>query len=127
MYFRAARPELARIQVPLLLEALLAAGGILTTTEASGQQWDKPNGWAPLQWIASKGLVHYGFAGAANEIERRWLAVNRRVFANSGKMMEKYNVSDTTLSAGGGEYPAQDGFGWTNGVALGFLEDGAAY
>lgn len=127
MYFRAARPDLARRQAPALLEALLAAGGILTTTEASGQQWDKPNGWAPLQWIASKGLVHYGFVEESNEIERRWLAFNRRVFANTGKMMEKYNVSDTTLTAGGGEYPAQDGFGWTNGVALGFLEDGAAY
>lgn len=25
---------------------------------------------------------------------------------------------DPTLSAGGGEYPSQDGFGWTNGVLL---------
>jgi alpha,alpha-trehalase len=33
-------------------------------------------------------------------------------------MMEKYNVVSTTLEAGGGEYPAQDGFGWTNGVYL---------
>jgi alpha,alpha-trehalase len=32
-------------------------------------------------------------------------------------MMEKYNVMmDTTLIAGGGEYPDQDGFGWTSGV-----------
>jgi len=33
-------------------------------------------------------------------------------------MLEKYNVIDTTLVAGGGEYPTQDGFGWTNGVYL---------
>jgi alpha,alpha-trehalase len=32
--------------------------------------------------------------------------------------MEKYNVVDLTKSAGGGEYAAQDGFGWTNGVYL---------
>jgi hypothetical protein len=32
--------------------------------------------------------------------------------------MEKYNVYDTALDAGGGEYPSQDGFGWTNGVLL---------
>jgi alpha,alpha-trehalase len=38
-------------------------------------------------------------------------------------MMEKYNVMDTTLSAGGGEYPNQDGFGWTNGVCLKLLEN----
>ena len=32
--------------------------------------------------------------------------------------MEKYNVMDTNLEAGGGEYPSQDGFGWTNGALL---------
>ena len=32
--------------------------------------------------------------------------------------MEKYNVVDPHLKAGGGEYPLQDGFGWTNGVLL---------
>jgi alpha,alpha-trehalase len=30
--------------------------------------------------------------------------------------MEKYNAEDTSLVTGGGEYPTQDGFGWTNGV-----------
>jgi alpha,alpha-trehalase len=39
-------------------------------------------------------------------------------------MMEKYNVVDTTLPGGGGEYPLQDGFGWTNGVYLGLLNKG---
>ena len=33
-------------------------------------------------------------------------------------MVEKYDVVDLTRRAGGGEYPTQDGFGWTNGVAL---------
>ena len=48
----------------------------------------------------------------------RWLARNREVYKATGKMMEKYNVINTELSAGGGEYPLQDGFGWTNGVAV---------
>jgi alpha,alpha-trehalase len=34
----------------------------------------------------------------------------------TGKLMEKYNVVDEKLVAGGGEYPTQDGFGWSNGV-----------
>jgi alpha,alpha-trehalase len=34
-------------------------------------------------------------------------------------MTEKYDVQDLSKRAGGGEYPTQDGFGWTNGVALG--------
>jgi alpha,alpha-trehalase len=33
-------------------------------------------------------------------------------------MVEKYNVEDLGLEAGGGEYPVQDGFGWSNGVYL---------
>lgn len=36
--------------------------------------------------------------------------------------MEKYNVEDMNLTAGGGEYPAQDGFGWTNGVLQALME-----
>jgi neutral trehalase len=56
----------------------------------------------------------------ADEIRDRWLRQNERVFEATGKMMEKYNVMDTTLIAGGGEYPNQDGFGWSNGVALAF-------
>jgi len=36
--------------------------------------------------------------------------------------MEKYNVMDLQLVAGGGEYPTQDGFGWTNGVLLKLLQ-----
>ncbi|MDE0064256.1 MAG: alpha,alpha-trehalase TreF [Gammaproteobacteria bacterium] len=127
MYFRAARGDLARKQTPRLIDALLKEGGIVTSTYASGQQWDSPNGWPPLQWIAVKGLLHYGFAEQSDDIRRRWLAVNRRVYSNTGKMMEKYDVVDTSLPAGGGEYPAQDGFGWTNGVALGLLDDNALY
>jgi len=38
-------------------------------------------------------------------------------------MMEKYNIVDTTLQAGGGEYPNQDGFGWTNGVYRDLVEE----
>ena len=35
--------------------------------------------------------------------------------------MEKYNVVETHLEAGGGEYEGQDGFGWTNGVLLALI------
>jgi alpha,alpha-trehalase len=38
------------------------------------------------------------------------------VYRQSGKLVEKYNVVITGRSGGGGEYPLQDGFGWTNGV-----------
>ncbi len=97
---------------------LLKDGGIVTTNNITGQQWDAPNGWAPLQWIAVKGFENYNFKEPARTIATRWISVNEKVFKATGKMMEKYNVLDTHLEAGGGEYAGQDGFGWTNGVYL---------
>jgi alpha,alpha-trehalase len=97
---------------------LLKAGGIVTTNNRNGQQWDSPNGWAPLQWISIKGLENYRHSGLARTIAERWIDLNDRVFRSTGKMMEKYNVIDLNIEGGGGEYPSQDGFGWTNGVYL---------
>ncbi len=48
---------------------------------------------------------------------------NIKVYKNTGKLVEKYNVVDMSLEAGGGEYPVQDGFGWTNGVLLRLLSE----
>ncbi len=127
MYFKVARRDLAIRQVPILMGDLLDNGGIRTTTYQSGQQWDSPNGWAPLQWCAIKGLEHYRMIDEAEKIKTRWIRGNEKVFLNTGKMMEKYNVSDTTLLAGGGGYPSQDGFGWTNGVYLGLTQPDPKY
>jgi alpha,alpha-trehalase len=105
-----------------LMEDFLKPGGLVATLRITGQQWDAPNGWAPLQWMSVQGLLNYGYTAEARDIMERWLSLNRRVYREEGKMMEKYNVVDTTLLSGGGEYPNQDGFGWTNGVALGFRD-----
>ncbi len=99
---------------------LLQPGGIVTTTIITGQQWDAPNGWAPLQWIAVQGLRRYGHPRLAFRLARRWVATVRRVYSNTGKLVEKYNV-ERKLPGGGGEYPLQDGFGWTNGVTQALL------
>ncbi|HKO80554.1 MAG TPA: trehalase family glycosidase, partial [Chitinophagaceae bacterium] len=85
-------------------------------------QWDAPNGWAPLQWITIKGLENYGYDELAHEIAGRWIRLNTDVFKRTGKLMEKYNVEDTNLEAGGGEYKGQDGFGWTNGVLIALIK-----
>ncbi len=96
----------------------LKPGGVVTTLSHTGQQWDAPNGWAPLQYITIVGLRNADAHKLANEIKKRWLAVNEKVYQRTGKMMEKYNVENISLESGGGEYPVQDGFGWTNGVYL---------
>ena len=110
----------------LLRKSFMYAGGLVSTTVDSGQQWDYPNGWAPLQWMSVKGLSDYGHTEFASEVARRWTELNESVYENTGKFVEKYNVVDTSLLAGGGEYPVQDGFGWSNGVYLAlkaFLRD----
>ncbi|RNC90037.1 MAG: alpha,alpha-trehalase TreF [Allomuricauda sp.] len=122
LFFAVAPRDRAEKVKDALMETFLKDGGLVTTLEHSGQQWDAPNGWAPLQWIAVNGLLSYQHNDEAREIMNRWLALNERVYKNTGKMMEKYNVEDLTLLSGGGEYETQDGFGWTNGVALGFHE-----
>lgn len=123
LFFNLVNEEMARAVATVLEEEFLKPGGLVTTLNATGQQWDSPNGWAPLQWMAYKGLSNYKQDKLAQEIKTRWIKQNKRVFKATGKMMEKYNVMDTTLLAGGGEYPNQDGFGWTNGVALALIKE----
>ncbi|MDP1843569.1 MAG: trehalase family glycosidase, partial [Sediminibacterium sp.] len=108
----------------VITDQFLQSGGLITTTNHTHQQWDAPNGWAPLQWIAYKGLKTMDENNStAEKIKVNWLALNEKTFAETGKMMEKYNVSNTKVIAGGGEYPNQDGFGWTNGVYLAMKND----
>ena len=104
-----------------LKRKLLQDGGVTATEKNTNQQWDAPNGWAPLEWMTIWGLDRGSQAELARDIAQRWVKLNANVFARTGKLMEKYNVVDTKLEAGGGEYPGQDGFGWTNGVILALI------
>lgn len=99
----------------------LKPGGLPATLNRTGQQWDAPNGWAPLQWMAIQGLRNYGYQPLAHTIAQNWVSQNVEVYQQTGKLVEKYNVAELHLKAGGGEYPTQDGFGWTNGVLLKLL------
>lgn len=118
LYFGIATPEQGRKVAQRLGRDFLKPGGFTTTLIKSGQQWDAPNGWPPLQWLGIEGARRYGGTAVADTARARWLALNRKVYGNTGKLTEKYDVWDLSKSAGGGEYPTQDGFGWTNGVAL---------
>jgi alpha,alpha-trehalase len=114
-------------QVTAVVRAsLLARGGLATSTLTTGQQWDAPNGWAPLQWIAVRGLQDSGAPGLAAAIACRWLVNVTTAYQHDGKLVEKYNVV-TSGGGSGGEYPLQDGFGWTNGVTRRLLALYPAY
>ncbi len=117
--FTGAASEAQAASVAKVVETeLLKPGGIVATTLDTGQQWDAPNGWAPLQWIAVEGLASYGLNPLAETIACRWMVNVSRVYRVTGKLVEKYDVMATDQPGGGGEYPTQDGFGWTNGVML---------
>ena len=118
LFFELATQAQADSTASIIKEQFLQEGGLPTTLLQTGEQWDFPNGWAPLQWIAVIGLDNYGHHDLALEIAKRWCNLNEKVFQNTGQMMEKYNVVDLTLEAGGGEYDVQEGFGWSNGVYL---------
>lgn len=106
---------------------LLVPGGLVTTEQVSPQQWDRENGWAPLQWIAIAGLWRYGQHALSQDIAHRWLDTVSLVYSRESKLVEKYALdagdNSSVTGGGGGEYPLQDGFGWTNGVTRKLLHD----
>ena len=118
LFFNIVDTAIAQKVAVVIEQNFLKAGGLVTTLYNTGQQWDYPNGWPPLQWIGYKALKNYGFDTLANDIAERWINLNVKVFFETNKMMEKYDVIDIHRKGGGGEYELQDGFGWTNGVFL---------
>ena len=118
--FGVASPDEAHAVAETLRTRLLEPGGLGTTLIHTGQQWDQPNGWPPLQYLAIKGLNAYGERDLAREIARRWIETNVRGYAASGVLVEKYDVTrapgEAPAGGRGGEYALQVGFGWTNGV-----------
>ncbi|WP_443946136.1 alpha,alpha-trehalase TreF [Pedobacter sp. AW1-32] len=122
LFFGIATKTQAAAVAQKLKSSFLKGGGLITTLVKSGQQWDNPNAWAPLQWMSIAGLQKYGYNALSNDVATRWMKLNTRVFEQTGKMMEKYDVTQSNELGGGGEYPLQDGFGWTNGVMFKLLK-----
>lgn len=105
---------------------LLDEGGLGATDNETGEQWDKPNGWAPLQWLAIHGLRQYGLHDLAEDIAHRWLRTVGSLYQRESRLVEKYVLivpPGGAIGGGGGEYPLQDGFGWTNGVTRRLLHE----
>lgn len=120
LYVGIADDKQAELVAASLHSHFLKSGGLVTTLSTSEQQWDAPNGWAPLHWFAVEGLKRYGMDTLSDDIVIRWLSTVESYFAANGTLMEKYNVVSATQVAKGGEYDVQHGFGWTNGVTQAF-------
>lgn len=120
-------PKYAAKLVKYLLStgALDFPGGVPASVLHSGEQWDYPNAWPPLQSILIGGLENSGYDEArklAKEQATIWLRANYIGYNHWQKMFEKYSAVQPGHQGGGGEYGVQDGFGWTNGVALELLQ-----
>ncbi|KAK3851321.1 hypothetical protein Pcinc_042021 [Petrolisthes cinctipes] len=103
-------------------------GGIPTSYLDSGEQWDFPNNWAPLQYIVVMGLYkankyNHRAGILARDLARIWLLNVYYTYLNytPHELMEKYKVTEVGSAGHGGEYTTQLGFGWTNGVVIKFL------
>lgn len=116
-----ASPEKAR-RLAESVGLLLRPGGLLTSTQVSGSQWDAPFGWAPLQHFAVAGFRAYGEHDAARKIARAFGSLVIEDFLRTGVIVEKYDVlrrrSDVERGIRFGYAENQVGFGWTNGVLL---------
>jgi alpha,alpha-trehalase len=101
------------------------SGGLLTSTTITGNQWDAPFGWAPLQMIAAAGLRRYGFDEDADRIATKFIGLVAKELAEHGTIVEKYDVrrreSDVAADIKFGYSANQVGFGWTNGAVLDLL------
>jgi alpha,alpha-trehalase len=115
LFFGVANADRAASVAEAGRKSLLRPGGLVSTPITTGEQWDAPNGWAPLQWMAVGGLRRYHNDLAA-VISCRWIVNVNAVYRRTGKLVEKYDVVTPNRPGGGGEYKLQDGFGWTNGV-----------
>eukprot|EP00927_Polykrikos_kofoidii_P001066 TRINITY_DN10387_c0_g1_i1.p1 TRINITY_DN10387_c0_g1~~TRINITY_DN10387_c0_g1_i1.p1 ORF type:complete len:660 (+),score=114.29 TRINITY_DN10387_c0_g1_i1:97-1980(+) len=106
---------------------LLGPAGLSTTLRRTGQQWDEPNAWAPVQAMLVEGLARLPKASGgprlAADVAQRWVGTCYAAWRKSNFMYEKYDARSFGVGGGGGEYKPQVGFGWSNGVVLMFLRD----
>jgi alpha,alpha-trehalase len=110
------RANLARFEAP---------GGLLTSTRVTGNQWDAPFGWAPLQLAAVQGLRRYGYDDDADRLSRAFLDLVAKEFEEHGTIVEKYDVqrreSDVSAGIRFGYSSNEIGFGWTNAAFVELL------
>lgn len=106
------------------LHRLEGAYGIFTCekNDARGMyQWDYPNGWACLQYIAFTGLDRYGYKEDAARIALKYKELAEKVFEETGNLWEKYNVENGSIQVSN-EYDMPAMMGWSAGVYLAAAE-----
>ncbi|XP_065159309.1 trehalase-like [Atheta coriaria] len=101
-------------------------GGTPASLKRTGEQWDLPNAWPPLQAIAVQAIANTETEEGktiAEKLAKQWVTANMIGYERTGTMFEKYDAEEQGNYGGGGEYKVQAGFGWANGVVLEFIRD----
>jgi alpha,alpha-trehalase len=101
-------------------------GGLQTSANQSGNQWDAPFGWAPLELLAVEGLRRYGYNQDADRISTEFLSMVLEQYSKSGRIVEKYNVVRRSTDVSGeirfGYQSNEVGFGWTNAAVTALID-----
>ena len=102
-------------------------GGLQASTNVSGNQWDAPFAWAPLQLAAVEGLRRYGHTTEADRISREFLSMVLEQYRQHGIIVEKYDAARRSMDVSAGirfGYSSNEaGFGWTNAVFTALLDE----
>ena len=94
--------------------------GILTCqeNEIDGKyQWNYPNGWACLHYVAIVGLDKYGYTDIAKRIAQKYVSLVDKIFTQTNNLWEKYNVVQGNLDVAN-EYGLPPMMGWSAGVYM---------
>ncbi|WUR04524.1 trehalase [Vairimorpha necatrix] len=99
----------------------IPASNVDLSSEASGQQWDFPNVWAPLVQMFTEYMIDVDYPLALHVAKSFFRSVYEGMGVNRS-FHEKYNCLLVGESGKGGEYEPQEGFGWTNGTISWMIE-----
>ncbi|KAJ2024694.1 hypothetical protein IWW57_003634 [Coemansia sp. S610] len=114
-------------------------GGFPATLYNSGQQWDYPSAWPPLQYVLMQAALTTGHVDLATQLAQTfansvfcaWFKTGGSIPGileklpntnDTGHMFEKFDSTQVGKEGGGGEYTVQAGFGWTNGILIWTLD-----
>ena len=80
-------------------------------------QWSAPNSWAPLNFVAFFAAKRLSLTEDALRIAKKYVEATDKLFAQTGKLWEKYNAENGELDYDS-EYGTPDMLGWTAGVYI---------
>lgn len=106
-----------------LIKEMLLPYGVACSVKGNYRfslQWDYPNVWAPLQFIAFKACENYGLYNMAEDIARRYIRLIEEGYEETGNLWEKYDGN--TGKVANQDYEAPTMMGWTAGTYLYFKE-----